>query len=134
MVKHSIWKAGHDLLPTNVSLFKKNINETNFYPLCEREIETIVHALCSCPATSDVWAEHDSPVQKCYGTKVDFLELWKKLNLYLKADEVELVAYTMRRIWLKRNSLIFDHKFEDPRRVLRAAKQGLDEFTLAQNQ
>ncbi|XP_035541705.1 uncharacterized protein LOC118344698 [Juglans regia] len=49
----------------------------------------------------------------------------------LEEEEVGLVACTMRRIWLRRNSFIFEKKFECPRSLLLAAKQNMDDFRAA---
>lgn len=49
-------------------------------------------------SATNVSTESDSPVHKWSRNEVDFIELWKKLNEGLKVEEVELVAYTMRRI------------------------------------
>lgn len=106
-MKQFLCKACHDLLPTRLNLFKKHIIECNLCPVCVREVETTIHAVWCCPASSDVWAESDSPVQKWAVTEMDFMELWNKLNLSLEGDEIELVACTLRGIWLRRNSLIF---------------------------
>lgn len=54
VVNHFLWKAGHDLLPTRLNIFKKNITKTNLCPVCEKKLETTVHALWSYPAASDV--------------------------------------------------------------------------------
>lgn len=100
VVKQFIWKACHDLIPTRLNLFKKHICDTNLCSICEKEVETITYNLWYCPADLDVWAEHGSPVHKWANTEVEFMELWKKLNLCLEEEEVGLVAYTMRQIWL----------------------------------
>ncbi|XP_042954503.1 uncharacterized protein LOC122290886 [Carya illinoinensis] len=134
VVKHFLWKACHDLLPTRLNLFKKRVIECNKCPVCENEVETTIHAVWCCPAASDVWAESDSPVQKWAVTELEFIELWKKLNSSLDEDEIELVACTLRGIWLRRNLLIFDRKFESLKRILSAAKQGRDEFIAAKLQ
>ncbi|XP_042976308.1 uncharacterized protein LOC122307474 [Carya illinoinensis] len=58
--------------------------------------------------------------------------VWDKLNSQLKGEEVELVACIMRKIWLRRNSLLFEKKFDDPRNIIKAASYGLREFVSAQ--
>lgn len=50
----------------------------------------------------------------------------------LKVEDVELVAYTMRKIWSRRNSLLFEKKFDGPRNILKAARQSMNEFSRAQ--
>ncbi|XP_035546319.1 uncharacterized protein LOC118348523 [Juglans regia] len=127
-------KAAHNLLPTKLNLFKKQITEFDCCPICEREPETIMHVAWSCPAALDVWAENDSPMNKWYSSDVVFVDLWGKLNAFLKEEEVEVVACIMRKIWMRRNSLLFEKKFDHPRTIIFAATQGLRDFKLAQDQ
>lgn len=41
---------------------------------------------------------------------------------------MELVAFIMRRIWIRRNALDFDNKFETPKLVFQAASGVLEDF------
>ncbi|XP_042958180.1 uncharacterized protein LOC122293763 [Carya illinoinensis] len=110
-----------------MNLAKKKIIDDSMCPICEREEESTIHALWGCPAASDVWAENDSPVHKWASSVGDFMKLWKQLNHYLE-EKVGLVAYTLRRIWLRRNTVIFEKKFECPKALTSAAQQNFAEF------
>ncbi|XP_040987647.1 uncharacterized protein LOC121235363 [Juglans microcarpa x Juglans regia] len=134
VVKHFLWKAAHNLLPTKLNLYKKQITESNCCPICERELETIMHAVWSCPAISDVWAENDSPVNKWCSSDAVFVDLWGKLNAFLKEEEVVVAAYIMRKIWMRKNSLLFEKKFDHPRTIISTTTHGLRELKLAQDQ
>ncbi|XP_042969115.1 uncharacterized protein LOC122301804 [Carya illinoinensis] len=131
VVKHFLWKACHDLLPTRMNLVKRKIIDSSLCPICEREEESTVHALWSCPSASYVWAENDSPVKKWACSVVNFMELWKKLNYCLEEEKVGLVACTLRRIWLRRNAVIFEKNFECPKVLTSIAQQNFAEFSEA---
>ncbi|XP_042973040.1 uncharacterized protein LOC122304840 [Carya illinoinensis] len=77
--------------------------------------------------------ENDSPVHKWACSAGHFMDLWKQINSCLEEDGVGLVACTMRRIWLRRNSFIFEKKFESPKVLIHAAKQNLEEFRTVNN-
>lgn len=98
MVKHFLWKAGQNLVPTKMNLGKKNIIENDLYPICEREPESSVRDLSSCPAASDIWSETGSLVQKRSNNQISSMDLWNKLYKSLKFENVESLAFTMRRI------------------------------------
>ncbi|XP_035546179.1 uncharacterized protein LOC118348488 [Juglans regia] len=134
VVKHFLWKATHNVLPTKQNLYKKQITESDCCPICEREPETIMHVVWSCPAASDVWVENDSPVNKWYSSDYEFMDLWVKLNAFIKEEKVEVVACIMRKIWMRRNLLLFEKKFYHSRNLISAATQGLREFKLSQDQ
>ncbi|KAG6647467.1 hypothetical protein CIPAW_07G081000 [Carya illinoinensis] len=123
VVRLFLWKAAHEILPTKVNLFKNQIIESKVCPICEREDETVIHALWRCPAAADVWAKEGRPVKKWNNNVSSFVELWSDMQKKLGRDEVEAVAYILRRIWLRRNYWIFENKFEEPKKVIRAAKQ-----------
>lgn len=57
-----MWKALNDNLPTRVNLVKMKIVAKSCCPICEREEESIGHALWSCVRATYVWAEMNSPV------------------------------------------------------------------------
>jgi hypothetical protein len=53
-LKVFMWRACHNLLPTKLNLFKQKVVDSNFCPCCEREEETIIHALWECPSAQDI--------------------------------------------------------------------------------
>lgn len=44
-----------------------------------------------------------------------------KITKRFKEKNVELVACVMKRLWYRRNSWVFEKKFEHPRQLLKAA-------------
>ncbi|XP_042979954.1 uncharacterized protein LOC122310138 [Carya illinoinensis] len=58
----------------------------------------------------------------------NFLELWGKLINRFNRDELEEIATTMRRIWLRMNLFIFEQKFYSPRELVLKTNEGLEDF------
>lgn len=56
IVKHFLWKAVSNTLPTRLNLFKRRVIEDPMCPVCKREAKLVAHVLWSCPAIGDVWA------------------------------------------------------------------------------
>ncbi|KAF5459077.1 hypothetical protein F2P56_023065 [Juglans regia] len=130
-----VWKkALNNCLPTNENLYRRKVVKKPVCPICLREDEIVCHVLWSCPATMDVWAEKESPVQKWKSSEVDLAEVWRKLIAELPLDSMEMVVSVMRYIWLRRNWWIFERKFTSPGSVLQQARANLNEFQQAQQQ
>ncbi|XP_040988095.1 uncharacterized protein LOC121235763 [Juglans microcarpa x Juglans regia] len=91
-----------------------------------------MHAVWSCLTASDVWAEKDSSVNKWCSSDEVFVDWWVKLNVFLKEEELEVVACIMRKIWMRRNSFLFEKNFEHLKKLVTATTQGLKEFKAAQ--
>lgn len=131
-VKHFLWKATNNLLPTRDNLVKKRVIENDVCPIYEKEKETTIHALWTCLGANDVLAEKGSPLKKLVSLEVDFMKLRQKLSSSSQQKEMDLIAIIMRRIWLRRNSLIFYKKFKHPKTLLRGALLEMDEYTQCQ--
>lgn len=53
-VKHFLWRACNNLLPTMANLLQRKVVTDSKCPCCEREEESVIHALWCCPAAQDV--------------------------------------------------------------------------------
>lgn len=126
-MKFFIWRACNDLLPTRVKLYRKKVTEIKLCPCCNIEEEDTLHALWSCPAAKDVWGCSHSCFQKLYCEGTNFSMLVEFCMGKLCKDELDLMAVISRRIWLRRNAMVFEGKFAHPNDVFSdAAKYGFD--------
>lgn len=101
-------------------------------PSCEREEETLCHVLWRCPAVVDVWAEEGSPMQKwAYGEEYIGV-VWRKMAEKLNEEELGLVATVLRNVWLRRNKLVFENGFFNPKAIFTQAKHSIEENQSAQ--
>jgi hypothetical protein len=73
--KNFFWRACHNLLPTKDNLLRRKMVDDPYCPICERELETVLHALWGCHAASDVWGCSKMVFQKCGFDGTDFLKL-----------------------------------------------------------
>ncbi|XP_042974720.1 uncharacterized protein LOC122306357 [Carya illinoinensis] len=126
--KQFVWKALKSILPMRQNLVQRKIIEDATCQICQRGEETICHVLWSCPAASDVWAESGSGLQKWPSEEKDFFVLWSEMQTRLQQSKLEEVSMILRGLWTRRNMMIFERKFESPRRVLTAAMISLQSF------
>ena len=54
-IKHFIWRAVNDSLPTKQNLARRNIPSDVTYSLCDDYQETILHALWLCDQAKSIW-------------------------------------------------------------------------------
>lgn len=128
VTKLFIWKALNNCLPTKRNLYRRKVVENPNCPICNRYEETICHALWSCDAAVDVWAEGCSPVQKWSSEVMDFGMVWKKMVQSLSTEDLELSAIVLRNIWLRRNKFIFESLFNSPANIFKQAETIRAEF------
>lgn len=125
VVKTFLWKAISNYLPTRKTLYERKISNNPLCPICEKEVETVSHTLWSCGATSDVWF---NSIQKWSSTEEDLIVLWVKFIRYSPQEELEVVAITIRRVWLRRNNFIYEQSFVSRSQLVQAARINLEEF------
>ncbi|XP_042972813.1 uncharacterized protein LOC122304620 [Carya illinoinensis] len=130
--KQFLWKAINSILPTKHNLCKRRILEDASCPICCLNEETIGHVLWSCPATSDVWAEKDSGLQKWICEEREFFKIWTDMQESLQKNRVEEIVMILRGLWSRRNKLVFESKFESPSRVVTNAISSLKCFQASQ--
>jgi hypothetical protein len=56
------------------------------------------------------------------------MQLFEYYNLRFKKEDLELMAVTGRKIWLRRNAMVFEGNFSHPNVVFSAAVNSLVEF------
>jgi hypothetical protein len=116
VVKVFLWRVGHNSLPTRANLFKKQIPQDPLCPVCGLFPETVEHILWSCASATAVWMEGNRKIQKLSFVAMDGCTCWKGLRPYWTDEDLEWVAVVARRIWLRRNSFIFQGDFTPPHR------------------
>ena len=56
-VKHFLWQACSEALPTKHNLYKKKIINNQLCNFCERAVETTSHVLWACPYANGMWSK-----------------------------------------------------------------------------
>ncbi|XP_035546799.1 uncharacterized protein LOC118348717 [Juglans regia] len=131
MVKLFIWKAANELLPTKKNLFLRKVVKDPFCPMCFKEEESVIHSLWECPATNDVWANDLSGVSKWKREGGDFLALWVRLMGGLDNSKLEEIAVQLRKVWLRRNTVVFEKRLTCPKTLITTSIESLEAFKQA---
>lgn len=97
-------------------------------PIWEREDETVIHALWTCPSAQDAWGYGPAKLQKYSSAQTSFLCLIEDLLERCDREDIEFLAVLERKLWLHRNSLAHEGTFAHPSQVLREAKESLEDF------
>lgn len=121
-------RACHNLLPTKANLFKRKVVQEPSCPCCGREEETLLHALWSCPASQDVWGDNLSCFHKCSSNLTSFDHLLEYSLQRFSCEKVELLTVVARKVWLRRNSWIFEGFFQPPKKIWEEALSSLKDF------
>jgi hypothetical protein len=61
--KTFLWRACSNILPTKVNLARRKVLDNDICILCNREPESVIHAMWPCPAAQDVWGICDLRIQ-----------------------------------------------------------------------
>ena len=102
-IKHFMWKACHNALPTKVNLVRQKILEVNTCQNCDRCPKSITHALWECESIQAVWTLHFRWVNRAHTTGLLFEKLIRFIRQKLQA--MELFATTAWYIQCRRNKL-----------------------------
>jgi hypothetical protein len=101
---------------------------TNLCPMCQIEEESVLHALWSYPGAQDVWGLGLMCFQNCSLLVDNFALLFDLLSNRLNHDQMTLMAVMARKIWFRRNALIFEGKFAHPKSIVKEATKACEEF------
>lgn len=84
------------------------------------------HALWSCLAARDVWLDCNAKIQKSTSDEDAFRHILMKLLERLEALEFDQVACVARKIWLRRNKMVFEEVFTPLKTVVQIAADQLE--------
>jgi hypothetical protein len=91
-------------------------------PICGQETESVLHILWDCISTQDVWACGPMKLQKSSFMGENFIQIFIDIRMRCNKEEMELMAILARRIWLWRNSMVYDGELSHPIRFSRRRK------------
>ncbi|KAK6152513.1 hypothetical protein DH2020_015148 [Rehmannia glutinosa] len=107
-IKHFLWRACTDTLPTKSNLIRRGILMDTICHLCGEDIETLSHLFTQCETIKRIW--YLSPLRmdlqnNAFGS---FRNLFWSLLSTHPIEFVELFAFLAWSIWSARNKLYMD--------------------------
>ncbi|KAK6159680.1 hypothetical protein DH2020_003061 [Rehmannia glutinosa] len=121
-IKHFIWKACLNALPTKYKLVEKNIAIDPICAICGEGPETLTHLMLECHEVIPVWLHSPlriDPSLLSFGLFKN--SLWCTMDTS-PMDNTELLCITAWCIWTARNKLCFEHKPFNAENVLHELK------------
>jgi hypothetical protein len=132
VVRTFLWRMCTNSLPHKANLFKRKVTPDALCPLCGKCPETTVHILWTCDSAKAVWTECSRRVQKLSIEAHDGFSLFSQLLDLLDDNELAEVIFIARRIWLRRNSILFGGVLSSPAQLVQQSIASLQEFRTAE--
>ena len=116
------------MLPTKDNVLRIKVVKEPFSQICEREPETIMYAIWSCLAATDVWGCRKVIFQKCAMEGNNFMQVVEYIFDKCEKEDVVLFIHLARQIWMWRNKCVHEGNFINPNVLVKEAKLYVDEF------
>ena len=127
-VKHMIWRATHNALPTLCNLGRRNVVSCVRCWGCKSESEDTVHALWKCSSLFVLW-EPNGVLKKLLRYNVSsFADLWMMVLDNRHCLDVNLLAIIFWMIWSRRNSVRLGEAAIEIRKIRQQARLILPRF------
>lgn len=65
-------------------------------------------------------------IQKCSSDEDEFLNIFQRLVDRLKEDELRMMVFVARQLWLRSNNVVFNGGFASPRDLIRTARTQME--------
>jgi hypothetical protein len=76
VVKLFMWQACNNILPIYENLFKRKVIADALCPICRGDIESVGHALWSCPVAQDVWHGCPRKIQNATSDQTSLMDFF----------------------------------------------------------
>uniref|UniRef100_A0A2N9IBV7 Reverse transcriptase domain-containing protein n=1 Tax=Fagus sylvatica TaxID=28930 RepID=A0A2N9IBV7_FAGSY len=130
-IKHFLWRAYHETLPTNHQLHRRKIRSSSLCSVCDQKEETTYHAIWQCPLARNTWALIHGRLQKLSNQDGEFSRLMQWIFKALPKEEVEDWAITAWSIWNARNRFVHEDCQVPPQTIRANALAIRSEFNQA---
>ncbi|KAH9708700.1 reverse transcriptase domain-containing protein [Citrus sinensis] len=121
-VKHFMWRAGVNVLPTADNLRRRQVELASTCPICNAADESVVHCLLNCSFAKSCWLL--SPIG-FEGGCMYFGDWLARVFARCSSDDCDLAAMICWSLWLNRNSKVWQNKNGRLSSVLNLAGQVL---------
>jgi ribonuclease HI len=123
-----LWRTCNDILPNRKNLFKRRVSDDDKCPWCNLKEETTAHVIWFCPAAKDVWNAGLSIFHKCAFVEHSFMDIFQLCLGRFSRDEMDYFAAIARRIWRRRNEMLFEGVVDHPNKSYTNAVAMVDDF------
>ncbi|XP_021808097.1 uncharacterized protein LOC110751876 [Prunus avium] len=134
-IKHLLWGASHDILPTCVNLVSKKVIPKGICFCCGKSNESLIHALWECKLSKKVWRLSMLGfvvVEQWH--MLSFIDFFEKAKIVLPFIELEQFAYIWWMLWKARNDNLHGQGVHNPTHLLERIFELYEESHKSQEQ
>ena len=133
-VKHMLWRAANEALPTLYNLWRRKVVTSTYCPFCKSDGEDTVHALWGCKRLLVVWKD-DSVLRKFSEQKFHhFADFLAYVFMRKACVDIDLLAVILWLIWGRHNATRLDESIVDYPHIRSKAEVFLQEFKAAKEE
>lgn len=122
-VKHLVWKACKNSLPTKLNLVRRKVITDGQCDSCKQQHEDVTHALYGCPALDDFWKQTKTWNHGVLKKFISFLDLFD--FILAGNSDIELFATVIWNLWNRRNNLRLGKPLHPLDKVLEHSREQL---------
>ena len=121
-IRHFMWRACRNILPTKCHLKSKGLEVETNCDVCGRD-EIVSHILWGCQTAAEVWSATKLKLPLLLETHLDFMDIvWEIRERYLVVDW-EMIATTGWSLWSNRNKLRHEGRGKTATKMVRFAAE-----------
>jgi hypothetical protein len=98
-------------------------------PICEKEPETVFHALWGCPAAMDIWESSKRTIQNCAVVGRNFMQTAENVLSRCGVEDFGLFVQLARQGWFRRNKWVYEGVWSNPIVIIRNTEELAENFT-----
>ena len=131
-IKHFLWRACGEALPTKKNLCKRKVICNASCESCGKEEEDTIHALWECQVLKEIWWEIDICRSNLLTRFTCFRDLLTGIFQVQEPNQAEKFAYVAWGIWTKRNTARMGQVSTPYQKIYAEAMDRLQEFHAVQ--
>ena len=125
-VKNFIWRANVNCLPTKLALKRKQIDISEICPICNDNVEDVIHILIKCPFARRAW--NLSRIGDRSGDVVTIEDWWMQIIQGQDKMNTNLAAMVSWSLWNNRNDVVWKGRSRQLAELIKHAEELLREW------
>lgn len=131
-IKTFLWICAYNSIGVKVCLAMRGVVDEDLCPICQRDLESIMHALSDYPRVKEVWTQLGVMViDRAFQTSN--LQEWLNMNRKVNKSYTQgkppcrtIFPFAMWNIWKSKNMYVFDRKNQNPKLSIETGNQALE--------
>lgn len=130
-IKHFLWRASSDILPTKEQLRTRRVEVNALCPVCNLTCENVFHVLVECEFARLCWTKAGyGNIQQGFS---NFAEWPEDAFQRFAVNEVHIISMITWALWKNRNEIVWKQKSKEPTNLVESAILVLNKWQGAQD-